>query len=117
MLAVYTRLQSLLMDIQSEQDDQDQANHSRNNTHKKASIYDIGDPHVAAPRFKRVLLWAHHLLATSKRKDIQAWSSELDVWSLSKTGCVAPACNLRLQKVPLHLLTLTNTVLFAGTLA
>lgn len=35
---------------------------------------------------KCALLWSHHLLATSKRKDLQAWSSELQVWTLSKIG-------------------------------
>lgn len=32
------------------------------------------------------LLWAHHLLATSKRKDIQHWAAELQVWAIAKTG-------------------------------
>ncbi|KAM0754422.1 DUF1115-domain-containing protein [Meredithblackwellia eburnea MCA 4105] len=35
---------------------------------------------------KQVLIWTHHLLATSKRKDIIQWSAELDIWSISKPG-------------------------------
>lgn len=41
-------------------------------------------------RVKRVLLWSHHLLAISKRKDIVSWSSELSLAGLSKPGCVPP---------------------------
>lgn len=35
---------------------------------------------------KSALLWSHHLLATSKRKDIQHWSVELRVWAVAKIG-------------------------------
>lgn len=35
---------------------------------------------------KCALLWSHHLLAMSKRKDIQHWSVELKLWSLTKIG-------------------------------
>lgn len=38
---------------------------------------------------KCTLLWAHHLLASSKRKDIQHWSTELQVWSIARVGSVA----------------------------
>lgn len=37
-------------------------------------------------KIKRVLLWSHHLLAISKRKDIVSWSSELSLAGLSKPG-------------------------------
>jgi hypothetical protein len=37
---------------------------------------------------KRALMWSHHLLAQSKRIDIVKWSSELDLWCISKPGCV-----------------------------
>ncbi|KAK9900307.1 hypothetical protein P389DRAFT_10611 [Cystobasidium minutum MCA 4210] len=37
-------------------------------------------------RSKSALLWAHHLLANSKRKDIQHWSTELKVWAIAKIG-------------------------------
>ncbi|GAA5885482.1 hypothetical protein JCM3774_003365 [Rhodotorula dairenensis] len=37
-------------------------------------------------QLKVVLLWSHHLLATSKRKDIVAWSHELQLWVLSRPG-------------------------------
>ncbi|GAA5997175.1 uncharacterized protein JCM10292_000077 [Rhodotorula paludigena] len=37
-------------------------------------------------QLKTVLLWSHHLLATSKRKDIVAWSTELELYGLSKPG-------------------------------
>jgi len=39
-------------------------------------------------RIKTALLWSHHLLANSKRKDIQHWSIELQVWAVAKIGCV-----------------------------
>jgi hypothetical protein len=35
---------------------------------------------------KRVLIWSHHLLAISKRKDIVNWASELQLWGYSKPG-------------------------------
>lgn len=35
---------------------------------------------------KTALFWSHHLLATSKRKDLQHWSTELGVWTLAKIG-------------------------------
>jgi hypothetical protein len=37
-------------------------------------------------RIKRVVIWSHHLLATSKRKDIQAWSKELSLSGYSRPG-------------------------------
>ncbi|PWN45966.1 hypothetical protein IE81DRAFT_319820 [Ceraceosorus guamensis] len=35
---------------------------------------------------RRDIFWTHHLLAPSKRRDFNAWSSELDVWILVKIG-------------------------------
>ena len=35
---------------------------------------------------KRTLLWSHHLLATSKRKDIIVWSRELHLGGYSRPG-------------------------------
>lgn len=37
--------------------------------------------HAPLPAFqiKRILIWTHHLLALSKRKDIVNWSSELNL--------------------------------------
>ena len=37
-------------------------------------------------RIKRALLWSHHLLATSKRKDIVTWSRELHLGGFSRPG-------------------------------
>lgn len=37
-------------------------------------------------KIKRVVIWSHHLLATSKRKDIQAWSKELSLSGYSRPG-------------------------------
>ncbi|PWN54074.1 hypothetical protein IE53DRAFT_383371 [Violaceomyces palustris] len=34
----------------------------------------------------RVIFWTHHLKATSKRKDMAAWCSELDLWGIVKLG-------------------------------
>jgi len=35
---------------------------------------------------KFAIIWSHHLLATSKRKDIIEWSDELGLWGISKPG-------------------------------
>ncbi|PSK33518.1 hypothetical protein B9Z65_7405 [Elsinoe australis] len=37
-------------------------------------------------KIKRLLIWSHHLLATSKRKDIIAWSRELHLSGFSRPG-------------------------------
>lgn len=42
--------------------------------------------HQHASKIKRVVIWSHHLLATSKRKDIQAWSKELSLSGYSRPG-------------------------------
>ncbi|KAI5203600.1 DUF1115-domain-containing protein [Aureobasidium subglaciale] len=42
--------------------------------------------HQHATKIKRVVIWSHHLLATSKRKDIQAWSKELSLSGYSRPG-------------------------------
>ncbi|GAA6002792.1 hypothetical protein JCM10207_007684 [Rhodosporidiobolus poonsookiae] len=48
-------------------------------------------PRPSGPlQLKVVLLWSHHLLATSKRKDIVTWSTELELWGFSKPGY--PGC-------------------------
>jgi len=38
------------------------------------------------PRIKTTLLWSHHLLATSKRKDIVSWSRSLRLNGYSRPG-------------------------------
>ncbi|KAI5251103.1 DUF1115-domain-containing protein [Aureobasidium subglaciale] len=43
-------------------------------------------PHQHTSQIKRVVIWSHHLLATSKRKDIQAWSKELSLSGYSRPG-------------------------------
>lgn len=35
---------------------------------------------------KRVVIWSHHLLATSKRRDIQVWSRELHLSGFARPG-------------------------------
>ncbi|KAI4729169.1 DUF1115-domain-containing protein [Aureobasidium sp. EXF-10728] len=45
-----------------------------------------GGSHQHASRIKRVVIWSHHLLATSKRKDVQAWSKELSLSGYSRPG-------------------------------
>jgi len=47
---------------------------------------DDGSGGKNADRIKTVLLWSHHLLATSKRKDIVAWSRELRLGGYSRPG-------------------------------
>ena len=37
-------------------------------------------------KVKTVFLWAHHLLAQSKRKDIKHWSTELGIWTVHLVG-------------------------------
>ncbi|KAK3061072.1 hypothetical protein LTS18_007082, partial [Coniosporium uncinatum] len=39
-----------------------------------------------AGRIKRVVIWSHHLLATSKRRDILTWSKELHLSGFSRPG-------------------------------
>lgn len=70
--------------------------------HIRDRLQDLPPPDVAASsseppsttkkstvsRVKRVLIWSHHLLAISKRKDIVAWSSELELAGLSKPGYI-----------------------------
>ncbi|PNS14753.1 hypothetical protein CAC42_1982 [Sphaceloma murrayae] len=36
--------------------------------------------------YKRLLIWSHHLLATSKRKDIISWARELHLSGFSRPG-------------------------------
>ncbi|GAA6013370.1 hypothetical protein JCM11491_006369 [Sporobolomyces phaffii] len=43
-------------------------------------------PGVGPIALKVTLIWSHHLLATSKRKDIVAWSTELRLWGIAKPG-------------------------------
>ena len=47
---------------------------------------------------KFVIIWAHHLLATSKRKDIIKWSEELDLAGISKPGSVTPILNIDIKE-------------------
>lgn len=35
---------------------------------------------------KRVIFWSHHLVASSKRRQLASWCSELRVWGLIKLG-------------------------------
>lgn len=43
-------------------------------------------PSTGPIKLKCTLIWSHHLLATSKRKDIVSWSSELNLYGISKPG-------------------------------
>lgn len=43
-------------------------------------------PQPHTPRIKTTLLWSHHLLATSKRKDIVSWSRSLRLNGYSRPG-------------------------------
>lgn len=40
-------------------------------------------------KMSRVIFWTHHLKAPSKKRDMSAWCSELSLWGLIKSGCVA----------------------------
>ncbi|PRP79763.1 RWD domain containing 2B, partial [Planoprotostelium fungivorum] len=44
------------------------------------------DPKDEPVNVSLVVIWSHHLLATSKRKDILEWSEELDLCTISKPG-------------------------------
>jgi hypothetical protein len=57
-------------------------NNQRADQHKGGD--DTQQRHTA--KIKRVVIWSHHLLATSKRKDIQAWSKELSLSGYSRPG-------------------------------
>lgn len=49
--------------------------------HRSGSPSESSGGHI-----KRTLLWSHHLLATSKRKDIITWSRELRLGGYSRPG-------------------------------
>lgn len=59
-------------------EDDDHSHNSQNNTQTK--------PQSHTPRIKTTLLWSHHLLATSKRKDIVSWSRSLRLHGYSRPG-------------------------------
>ncbi|GAB7356285.1 hypothetical protein MBLNU459_g7090t1 [Dothideomycetes sp. NU459] len=51
----------------------------------------MSDQHAGTRRqpshaIKRVVIWSHHLLATSKRRDIQVWSKELNLSGFARPG-------------------------------
>lgn len=39
-----------------------------------------------AKPIKRIVIWSHHLLATSKRRDIQSWSKDLCLGGFARPG-------------------------------
>lgn len=59
----------------------DEQAHGRQGAHGQHQQRVRGPLHL-----KLALLWSHHLLATSKRRDIVAWASELDLYVISKPG-------------------------------
>lgn len=40
----------------------------------------------------RVIFWSHHLLANSKRRDLNHWSQELSIWTVLKVGYPGYLC-------------------------
>lgn len=53
---------------------------------RPSTEYKSDDTTVHASKIKRVVIWSHHLLATSKRRDIQAWSKELHLGGYARPG-------------------------------
>ena len=74
MFEVFSSLQETIVALPLQQDD---------NVKRVVSPQSEPMPKLST---KCALLWAHHLLAPSKRKDIQQWAAELQVWAIAKTG-------------------------------
>ncbi|KAF1355086.1 hypothetical protein BDV97DRAFT_409471, partial [Delphinella strobiligena] len=55
---------------------------------KESTDEDIRSSHGYSDKqdIKQVVIWSHHLLATSKRRDIQAWSRELNLDGFARPG-------------------------------
>lgn len=49
-------------------------------------------PEPARVSMARVIFWAHHLVAPSKRRELAAWAGELHVWTLLKLGYPGYLC-------------------------
>ena len=80
MVYVYSALQEFIQQLEEEEESTHLAEIRRASTQESNTV-------VPRPvRLKSALLWSHHLLATSKRKDIQHWSTELNVWAVAKIG-------------------------------
>lgn len=60
--------------------------HSAQETHQQSGNSTTSWGEEVAPRIKRVVIWSHHLLATSKRRSIVQWSRELGLGGYSRPG-------------------------------
>lgn len=86
MLYVYTTLQEFEQQLLEEEES------TRTSELERTPLRERNvRPAPAQVRLKSALLWSHHLLANSKRKDISHWSVELKVWAIAKIGSVTCA--------------------------
>lgn len=81
MLYVYTTLQEVHQEMAYHKTDAAMDSPAESSSRQA----DLAEP-TKNVRLKSALLWSHHLLATSKRKDIQHWAVELEVWAIAKLG-------------------------------
>lgn len=87
MLHMYTSLQEVMESPEMSENLDKKPDNEANPSGITSSQAPAQDEHGPARlRMKSALLWAHHLLANSKRKDIQHWSTELKVWVIAKIG-------------------------------
>lgn len=82
MVYVYSSLQEFVQQLGEEGEREPAMEITNTSMQEKSTV----EP--SPVRLKGALLWSHHLLATSKRKDIQHWSTELNVWAIAKIGSV-----------------------------
>jgi hypothetical protein len=83
MFYVYTTLQA-----EADVDDTESqgSEGSRPSHRQETTLSERAKLAASEEKVKTALLWSHHLLANSKRKDIQHWSTELQVWAIAKVG-------------------------------
>ena len=48
--------------------------------------------HTRTRTLSRTIIWSHHLIAPSKRRDLSAWATELNLWILLKLGYPGYLC-------------------------
>jgi hypothetical protein len=44
------------------------------------------DTNASVAPHSRIIFWSHHLLSTAKRRSIQEWCTELQLWGISRPG-------------------------------
>ncbi|KAF4549926.1 Hypothetical protein D9617_19g102310 [Elsinoe fawcettii] len=79
-------LDVLIQDLTAKLDSLEHSAESIQQDHAVSNDQQSADQSGTEQKIKLVLLWSHHLLATSKRKDIVSWSRELHLSGFSRPG-------------------------------